>query len=120
METTHGVTGFIHGIQATEFTGTATQTMSKASSDKLVTEVQDNQGKKITHRQDDQLDAISCSMRIKASGFTRPAIGAVFTIVGGALAGEYRITNTNEGHVNNGWADYQISAEADEYIDLTP
>jgi hypothetical protein len=115
-ETTQGTTGYLHGIAATSPTAAVFQNLRKQVSDALETEIKDENGKVITLRTDDERGDLSATMRIKAAGFTRVAIGAKFTLVGGAFAGDYIVKSTSEAHVNDGWAEYEISAVAYEYI----
>lgn len=115
-ESTQGTTGYLHGIAATSPTAATFQNMSVQISDALETEIQDENGKVITVRTDDQRDDLECMMRIKSSGFTRVAIGALFTVTGGAFAGGYMIKTTSEAHVNDGWAEYKITAVNREYV----
>lgn len=115
-ETTQGTTGFLHGINATSPAEAVFQSIRKGRSDELVSEIKDEQGRRITRRSDDETGEITCTMKIKASGFTRVAINAKFTITGGAHAGDYMVTGTSEPHINDGWAEYEISALSCEYI----
>lgn len=117
-ETVQGTTGFLHGIAATSPTAAVFQSMRLQVSDALETEIKDEQGRVITVRTDDQRDDITATMRIKSSGFTRVAIGAKFTVTGGAFAGDYMVKTTSEPHVNDGWAEYEISAVKREYVTL--
>lgn len=117
-ESTQGVSGLLFGIGATSPTAAYFQNMRLAISDALETELKDEQGKVITVRTDDQRDELSCTLRIKASGFTRVAVGALFVVTGGAFAGSYMVKSTSEAHTNDGWAEYEITATKREYVTL--
>jgi len=118
-ETTAGATGFLHGCPHTEFTDAATQDISLSTSTLLNTEVRNKAGQKITHRSDDILKSISITLKIKGT-YTRPTIGGLLTIVTGQHAGEYRVTGITEAYTNGDFATFSITAESNEFIDLTP
>lgn len=117
-ESTQGITGYLFGIGATSPTGATLQNLRVQISDALESEIKDENGKVITVRTDDQRDDITATMKIKASGFTRPAIGAALVVAGSTLAGSYMIKTTSEALINDDWAEFEISAVKREYVTL--
>ncbi len=117
-ETTQGVTGYLFGIGATSPTAATFQNLRVQNSDALESEIEDEQGRVITVRTDDERNDITATMRIKASGFTRVAIGSLFAVAGSSLAGSYMVKTTSEAHINKDWAEYEISAVKREYCTL--